>query len=158
MQQMSCRQLHCGHHALTSQCSDVPGHVYNNGLGIDAVLARHQKQYLIVSVCAGVPIKRMVAGVAMGLILEEGGNFQVLTDILGSEDALGDMDFKVAGDAEGVTAFQMDIKVGHALVIHQSSSGHAMLTSQREAHWVCALHCVCFSACLGSRLISIYPV
>ncbi|KAL0019747.1 hypothetical protein WJX77_011122 [Trebouxia sp. C0004] len=60
---------------------------------------------------AGVPIKRMVAGVAMGLILEEDGQFIVLTDILGSEDALGDMDFKVAGDAEGVTAFQMDIKV-----------------------------------------------
>ena len=53
----------------------------------------------------------MVAGIAMGLILEEDGQFQVLTDILGSEDALGDMDFKVAGDAEGVTAFQMDIKV-----------------------------------------------
>ncbi len=53
----------------------------------------------------------MVAGVAMGLILEDNGQFQVLTDILGSEDALGDMDFKVAGDAEGVTAFQMDIKV-----------------------------------------------
>lgn len=47
----------------------------------------------------------------MGLILEPSGQFQVLTDILGSEDALGDMDFKVAGDAEGVTAFQMDIKV-----------------------------------------------
>ena len=57
----------------------------------------------------------MVAGVAMGLILEEDGQFQVLTDILGSEDALGDMDFKVAGDAEGVTAFQMDIKVSHRL-------------------------------------------
>lgn len=56
-------------------------------------------------------MKRMVAGVAMGLILEEDDQFQVLTDILGSEDALGDMDFKVAGDAEGVTAFQMDIKV-----------------------------------------------
>ena len=56
-------------------------------------------------------MKRMVAGVAMGLILEEDGQFQVLTDILGSEDALGDMDFKVAGDADGVTAFQMDIKV-----------------------------------------------
>lgn len=56
-------------------------------------------------------MKRMVAGVAMGLILEANGQFQILTDILGSEDALGDMDFKVAGDAEGVTAFQMDIKV-----------------------------------------------
>lgn len=53
----------------------------------------------------------MVAGVAMGLILEPDGSFVVLTDILGSEDALGDMDFKVAGDDTGVTAFQMDIKV-----------------------------------------------
>lgn len=60
---------------------------------------------------AGVPVKRPVAGVAMGLMLEAGGEFVVLTDILGSEDALGDMDFKVAGDAEGITAFQMDIKV-----------------------------------------------
>ena len=81
--------------------------------------------HLIVSVRAGVPVKRMVAGVAMGLILEEGGNFQVLTDILGSEDALGDMDFKVAGDAEGVTAFQMDIKVGFPSVIYQSCISHA---------------------------------
>ncbi len=60
---------------------------------------------------AGVPLKRPIAGVAMGLILEADGRFCVLTDILGSEDALGDMDFKVAGDADGVTAFQMDIKV-----------------------------------------------
>ncbi|GAB4816012.1 hypothetical protein N2152v2_003058 [Parachlorella kessleri] len=60
---------------------------------------------------AGVPVRRMVAGVAMGLILEQDGRFQVLTDILGSEDALGDMDFKVAGDDSGITAFQMDIKV-----------------------------------------------
>jgi polyribonucleotide nucleotidyltransferase len=56
-------------------------------------------------------VSRMVAGVAMGLILEPDGSFVVLTDILGSEDALGDMDFKVAGDDNGVTAFQMDIKV-----------------------------------------------
>jgi polyribonucleotide nucleotidyltransferase len=53
----------------------------------------------------------MVAGVAMGLVLEPDGSFAVLTDILGSEDALGDMDFKVAGDEKGITAFQMDIKV-----------------------------------------------
>jgi polyribonucleotide nucleotidyltransferase len=59
---------------------------------------------------AGVPIKAPVAGVAMGLVLE-GNRFQVLTDILGDEDHLGDMDFKVAGTAEGVTALQMDIKV-----------------------------------------------
>src|SRR5690625_3955781 len=59
---------------------------------------------------AGVPIKDHVAGVAMGLI-KEGGKFAVLTDILGDEDHLGDMDFKVAGTREGVTALQMDIKI-----------------------------------------------
>ena len=59
---------------------------------------------------AGVPIKAPVAGVAMGLIKEEAA-FVVLTDILGDEDHLGDMDFKVAGTAEGVTALQMDIKI-----------------------------------------------
>lgn len=59
---------------------------------------------------AGVPIKAPVAGVAMGLILE-GSQWAVLTDILGDEDHLGDMDFKVAGTANGVTALQMDIKI-----------------------------------------------
>jgi polyribonucleotide nucleotidyltransferase len=59
---------------------------------------------------AGVPIKAPVAGVAMGLIKEESG-YAVLTDILGDEDHLGDMDFKVAGTADGVTALQMDIKI-----------------------------------------------
>ena len=59
---------------------------------------------------AGVPIKRHVAGIAMGLI-KEGNKFAVLTDILGDEDHLGDMDFKVAGTELGVTALQMDIKI-----------------------------------------------
>lgn len=59
---------------------------------------------------AGVPVQRPVAGIAMGLILE-GERAVILTDILGVEDALGDMDFKVTGDKEGITAFQMDIKV-----------------------------------------------
>ncbi|WP_414703796.1 polyribonucleotide nucleotidyltransferase [Povalibacter sp.] len=59
---------------------------------------------------AGVPIKAAVAGVAMGLV-KEGDKFQVLTDILGDEDHLGDMDFKVAGSRAGVTALQMDIKI-----------------------------------------------
>jgi len=59
---------------------------------------------------AGVPISAPVAGVAMGLI-KEGDKFIVLTDILGDEDALGDMDFKIAGTAEGVTGVQMDIKI-----------------------------------------------
>ena len=60
---------------------------------------------------AGVPLKAPVAGVAMGLILEDDGQFAVLTDILGDEDHLGDMDFKVAGTADGVSALQMDIKI-----------------------------------------------
>jgi polyribonucleotide nucleotidyltransferase len=59
---------------------------------------------------AGIPIKKAVAGVAMGLVLD-GDNFCVITDILGDEDHLGDMDFKVAGTSDGVTALQMDIKV-----------------------------------------------
>jgi polyribonucleotide nucleotidyltransferase len=59
---------------------------------------------------AGVPMKAPVAGIAMGLVLE-GEKFAVLTDILGDEDHLGDMDFKVAGTAKGVTALQMDIKI-----------------------------------------------
>jgi polyribonucleotide nucleotidyltransferase len=59
---------------------------------------------------AGVPLKAPVAGIAMGLV-KDGDRFSVLTDILGDEDHLGDMDFKVAGTAEGVTALQMDIKI-----------------------------------------------
>ena len=59
---------------------------------------------------AGVPMKAPVAGIAMGLV-KEGEKFAVLTDILGDEDHLGDMDFKVAGTAKGVTALQMDIKI-----------------------------------------------
>lgn len=70
----------------------------------------------------GVPLLRPVAGIAMGLILEppatpgSAPRHVVLSDILGSEDALGDMDFKVAGDHDTVTAFQMDIKVGGGAV------------------------------------------
>src|SRR5690606_42064147 len=59
---------------------------------------------------AGVPVKAPVAGIAMGLVME-GGRYKVLSDIRGSEDALGDMDFKVTGTADGVTALQMDIKI-----------------------------------------------
>lgn len=59
---------------------------------------------------AGVPIKRPVSGIAMGLIME-GGKHKILSDIIGTEDALGDMDFKLTGDENGITAFQMDIKV-----------------------------------------------
>ncbi|MEJ2614101.1 MAG: polyribonucleotide nucleotidyltransferase [Ignavibacteriaceae bacterium] len=59
---------------------------------------------------AGVPVKKPVAGIAMGLIKEE-ENYAILSDILGNEDHLGDMDFKVAGTKDGITAFQMDIKI-----------------------------------------------
>jgi polyribonucleotide nucleotidyltransferase len=60
---------------------------------------------------AGVPIKAPVAGIAMGLITDDTGRYKVLTDIQGTEDHLGDMDFKVAGTEEGITALQMDIKI-----------------------------------------------
>ena len=60
---------------------------------------------------AGIPLKKPVAGIAMGLI-KEGDKFAVLSDILGDEDHLGDMDFKVAGTADGITSLQMDIKIG----------------------------------------------
>jgi polyribonucleotide nucleotidyltransferase len=59
---------------------------------------------------AGIPLKHPVAGIAMGLILE-GEKFAILSDILGAEDALGDMDFKIAGNDSGITAFQLDIKI-----------------------------------------------
>jgi len=75
---------------------------------------------------AGVPLKAPVAGIAMGLIKEENG-FAVLTDILGDEDHLGDMDFKVAGSANGVTALQMDIKI-------QGITEEIMETALEQAH------------------------
>jgi polyribonucleotide nucleotidyltransferase len=78
---------------------------------------------------AGVPITTPVAGVAMGLIMGESGNFKVLTDIAGLEDALGDMDFKVAGSDSGITALQMDIKVrGITMAVLQQA-----LSQAREA-------------------------
>ena len=60
---------------------------------------------------AGVPVKAPIAGVAMGLIMEDKNNYAILTDILGTEDHLGDMDFKVAGSRDGITAIQMDLKI-----------------------------------------------
>lgn len=75
---------------------------------------------------AGVPIKAPVAGIAMGLV-QEGEHFTILTDIQGMEDALGDMDFKVAGTAKGVTAIQMDIKI-HGL------SRDILLAALQQAH------------------------
>jgi polyribonucleotide nucleotidyltransferase len=75
---------------------------------------------------AGVPLKAPVAGIAMGLIKEDNG-FAVLTDILGDEDHLGDMDFKVAGSAKGITALQMDIKI-------QGITEEIMETALESAH------------------------
>ena len=71
---------------------------------------------------AGIPIKAPVAGIAMGLIWESPERYAVLTDILGDEDAVGDMDFKVAGTEKGLTACQMDIKIQHMpyAVLHQA--------------------------------------
>lgn len=74
---------------------------------------------------AGVPIQKPVAGIAMGLI-KEGKSFSVLSDILGDEDALGDMDFKVAGSEEGITALQMDMKIaGVSLEIMKTALAQA---------------------------------
>ncbi|ARS27842.1 polyribonucleotide nucleotidyltransferase [Sphingomonas sp. KC8] len=84
---------------------------------------------------AGVPIKRPVSGIAMGLILE-GKDFAVLSDILGDEDHLGDMDFKVAGTSEGITSLQMDIKIAGIteeimkVALEQASGGRAHILGE----------------------------
>ena len=79
------------------------------------------------SMAAGVPMEKPVAGIAMGLIKEDDGRVAVLTDILGDEDHLGDMDFKVAGTKDGVTALQMDIKI-------TSITKEIMQTALAQAH------------------------
>ena len=95
---------------------------------------------------AGVPVKAPVAGIAMGLI-KEGDRFAILTDILGDEDHLGDMDFKVAGTTEGVTALQMDIKIqgiteeimelaleqAHAAILHILDEMNKVIAVARES-------------------------
>jgi polyribonucleotide nucleotidyltransferase len=84
---------------------------------------------------AGVPLKRPVSGIAMGLILE-GDEFAVLSDILGDEDHLGDMDFKVAGTSEGITSLQMDIKIAGITeeimrtALHQAHAGRAHILAE----------------------------
>jgi polyribonucleotide nucleotidyltransferase len=86
---------------------------------------------------AGVPIVNPVAGIAMGLI-KEGNNYKILTDILGDEDHLGDMDFKVAGTKDGVTAIQMDIKITGLTpqiieeAIHQAFTGRMHILGEME--------------------------
>ena len=86
----------------------------------------------------GVPIKKAVSGIAMGLV-KEGDSFAILSDILGNEDHLGDMDFKVAGTADGITAFQMDIKIqGISFEImekalHQAKEGRLHILDKMNA-------------------------
>jgi polyribonucleotide nucleotidyltransferase len=89
---------------------------------------------------AGVPLKSAVAGVAMGLVMdEESGKYAVLTDIAGAEDHYGDMDFKVAGTREGITALQMDIKVGGITMevmrkaLAQAKDGRLFILDKMEA-------------------------
>ena len=86
---------------------------------------------------AGVPIKKQVAGIAMGLIKEE-GKFIVLSDILGDEDHLGDMDFKVAGTKDGITSLQMDIKVDSitseimSTALKQAKKGRVLILKEMD--------------------------
>ena len=86
---------------------------------------------------AGVPIKEPVAGIAMGLI-KEGDNFSVLSDILGDEDHLGDMDFKVAGTKDGITSLQMDIKIDSitkdimAVALDQAKKGRFTILKEMD--------------------------
>jgi polyribonucleotide nucleotidyltransferase len=86
---------------------------------------------------AGVPIRAPVAGIAMGLI-KEGERFEVLSDIIGDEDHLGDMDFKVAGTRNGVTALQMDIKIAGItreimeVALHQARDGRMHILEKME--------------------------
>ncbi|MCU0328398.1 MAG: polyribonucleotide nucleotidyltransferase [Chitinophagales bacterium] len=87
---------------------------------------------------AGVPISGGVSGIAMGLITDNQGKYAILSDILGDEDHLGDMDFKVAGTAKGITACQMDIKIDgltHELLLkalHQAKAGRSHILAEME--------------------------
>ena len=87
---------------------------------------------------AGVPTDKSVAGIAMGLV-KEGDDYRILSDILGSEDALGDMDFKVAGTRDGITALQMDIKIGGITAaimreaLEQARAGRHHILDQMDA-------------------------
>jgi polyribonucleotide nucleotidyltransferase len=88
---------------------------------------------------AGVPLKAPVAGIAMGLIMGEGGNAVVLTDIAGQEDFMGDMDFKVAGTADGITALQLDIKIAglsrellKRALLQAKDARHTILSAMHE--------------------------
>jgi len=113
------REIGHGRLAKRALASQLPNHAdFQYTIRLVSEITESNGSSSMASVCggslammdAGVPIKNPVAGVAMGLILED-GKFAVLTDILGDEDHLGDMDFKVAGTENGITALQMDIKI-----------------------------------------------
>jgi len=113
------REIGHGRLAKRALASQLPSHAdFQYTIRLVSEITESNGSSSMASVCggslammdAGVPVKNPVAGVAMGLILEE-GKFAVLTDILGDEDHLGDMDFKVAGTENGITALQMDIKI-----------------------------------------------
>lgn len=122
---ISRREIGHGHLAERSLCAVLPlPEDFPYTIRIVSEILESNGSSSMASVCggclslmdAGVPIKAPVAGIAMGLISEkgsvdEGGKIEILSDITGTEDHLGDMDFKVTGTAEGITAFQMDIKI-----------------------------------------------
>ncbi len=122
---LSRREIGHGHLAERSLCAVLPHpEDFPYTIRIVSEIMESNGSSSMASVCggalslmdAGVPIKAPVAGVAMGLISEkgsvnEGGKIAILTDITGTEDHLGDMDFKITGTSEGITAFQMDIKI-----------------------------------------------
>ena len=116
---MGPKRCEVGHGALAHRALQAVILDYADFLRPPLRLGRHRVQRLLVDglrvwcflslMDAGVPLKRSVAGIAMGLVRED--KYAVLSDILGDEDHLGDMDFKVTGTTEGITAFQMDTKI-----------------------------------------------
>jgi polyribonucleotide nucleotidyltransferase len=113
------REVGHGNLALRSLKQMMPGNEYAYTVRIVSDILESNGSSSMATVCAGslalmdagVPFKKHVSGVAMGLITREDGKYAILTDILGDEDHLGDMDFKVTGTREGICGVQMDIKV-----------------------------------------------
>ncbi|MGH8640979.1 MAG: polyribonucleotide nucleotidyltransferase [Burkholderiales bacterium] len=142
------REIGHGRLAKRALLSMLPGpEVFAYSLRVVSEITESNGSSSMASVCggclalmdAGVPLKAHVAGIAMGLI-KEGNRFAVLSDILGDEDHLGDMDFKVAGTATGVTALQMDIKITgitkeimHAALIQAREGRLHILEAMKQA-------------------------
>ncbi len=113
------REIGHGNLALRALCNMIPKKNFPYTIRILSDITESNGSSSMASVCggslammdAGVPIKKPVAGIAMGMI-KQGENFVILSDIMGDEDHLGDMDFKVTGTADGITALQVDNKIG----------------------------------------------